>query len=120
MKKEICEATWKILECSKDYEELIDDIEDLVPLNDNKEVMLLKAFKFLNDEMISLGWQSLKDITHYAHNEENKHISQQIKLNIDLYRESKNTYIRLFLINYIRSKEPEYLFTSSEIEDIFS
>lgn len=117
--EKISKARWRLLETSKDYEELIDDIEDLVPLNDNKEVLLNKAFKYLNDDLIELGYRTLNAVATYAHNEEDKSVSKAIKYNLELYRVSKNEWIKIFLINYVRSKDPDFHFTKDDELDVF-
>lgn len=119
MINKVSDAEWRILETSKDYEELIYDIEDLVPLNDNKEVLLNKAFKYLNDDLIVLGYKSLNAIATYAHNEDDKNVSKSIKYNLELYRVSENEWIKIFLINYLRSKDEDYHFTKDEELDVF-
>jgi hypothetical protein len=108
-----------LVQSSLDYEELWSDIHDHCHLNDNKEKMLNTGLGFVNDEMIVLGYETTALITKYAHNEKSKKISKFVNLALEVYRLSNNSPLKVFLINYLRSKEPLYPFSDKDVKDIF-
>ena len=113
------ESDFSLVQSSQDYEELWTDIHDHCHLNDNKEKMLNLGLGFVNDDMIVLGYKTTTLIAKYAHNEKSKKVSKFVNLAIEVFRLSNNTALKVFLINYLRSKEPLYHFSDNEPKDVF-
>lgn len=103
-----------------DFNETLSDLQFELrsfDLDEKKKSFLNRAFRIIQDELNILDFEALTKISSYAKFEDKK-IRTEIQGNIRLYKRSHNEYIKMFLMNYLRKKEPTYLFSTQEFVDL--
>ena len=106
----------ELIDKEKAFSSLIKKIKTL-GLDTNEKALLNEYLRLGRIEMLYLTEENILDINAWG-KKESPTVKRDIQSNIRLFKRSKNKHVKLFLMDFLKSRNPDIIFSRDEYVDL--